>query len=189
MGKIIYYLPSIIFNVAEFLVVILIGELLGLSLSKLMILLLLFAIIRTSLKDAIHYKDWKKCFLMTTLFFTSLFIVAKVDFLLAFLMAIFEAIILTKHGDINDVFMWGGNKLNQDVYDWVRFNPNNQKLLKYEQDLKEYDTQKYIIFEYRFREFKSYSQISKLMDIDVQRISDEIKIISHFIEYSIRLGA
>ena len=53
--------------------------------------------------------------------------------------------------------------------------------------IKKTDKKKYFIFVYRFREFKSYSDISKIMDIDIQRISDEVKIISHFIEYSIRL--
>lgn len=188
MKKYFLNLPSIIFNAVEFLIVILIGELLGLTLSKMIILVLLFAITRMVLKQAMHYKDWKRCLLMTSLFFLSLFVAARVDFSLALLLTIFEALILTGYGNINDMFMWGGNKLNKEVFDWVKFNPNNEKLLKYEQDLKEHDKQKYIIFKYRFREFKSYSDISKLMDIDIQRISDEIKVISHFIEYSIRLG-
>ena len=187
MKKYLIYLPSIIFNVAEFLVVILIGELLGLTVSKLIILVILFAMTRMILKQAMHYKDWKKCFVMTSLFFLSLFVVAKADFMLALVLTIFEALILTGHGNINDMFMWGGNKLNKEVFDWVKFNSDNKKLLEYEKHLKEHDHQKYIIFKYRFREFKSYSDISKLMDIDIQRIADEINIISHFIEYSIRL--
>ena len=82
---------------------------------------------------------------------------------------------------------WGGNDLNKRVYDWVRFNFNNPDLLAYENKLKEVDNRKYIIFKYRFREFKSYSQISKIMKIDIQRISEEINIMSHFIEFSIRM--
>jgi hypothetical protein len=89
--------------------------------------------------------------------------------------------------DLNKLFFWGGNVLNQEVFDWVKFNQNNEKLIEYENNLKKTDKRKYFIFVYRFREFKSYSEISKIMDIDIQRISDEVKIISHFIEYSIRL--
>ena len=187
MKKFLMNLPSIIFNTAEVLVIIIIGFLLELELNKMIILIMLFSITRMILKQAMHYKDWKRCLVMTTLFFVSLFVVAKVDFSLALLLTIFEALILTGYGNINDMFMWGGNKLNKEVFDWVKFNQNNEKLLEYEKHLKEYDHQKYIIFKYRFREFKSYSDISKLMDIDTQRISDEIKVISHFIEYSIRL--
>ena len=187
MEKFVKNLPSIIFNVAEFLIVILIGELLELTIEKMIILVLLFSICRMAFKKALHYKDWKRCILMTSLFFLSLFIVAKSNFLLALILTIFEAMILTGTGNIDDTFMWGGNRLNQEVYDWVRFNPNNERLLKYEQHLKENDKQKYIIFEYRFRKFKSYSEISKLMDIDAPRIAEQLKTISHFIEYSIRL--
>ena len=165
MKKYLNYLPSIIFNIAEVLTVIIIGELLNLEISRMIILMLLFVITRMTLKKAMHYKDWKRCFIMTSLFFFSLFIVAKADFYVALLMTIFEGLILTGHGNINDMFMWGGNKLNKEVFDWVKFNPNNKKLLEYENHLKEYDRQKYIIFKYRFREFKSYSQISSLMDI------------------------
>lgn len=187
MKKIIYYLPSIIFNVAEILIVILIGVLLGLELRRMIMLIVLFSMIRMVVKKAMHYKDWKKCLLMTTLFFTSLIVIAIADFTLTLAMTIFEALILTGHSNIEDMFMWGGNKLNKEVFDWVKFNSQNEKLLKYEQILKENDKQKYYIFYYRFREFKSFSDISKIMDIDTQRISEEIKIISHFIEYSIRL--
>lgn len=187
MKKFIYYLPSIIFNTVEVLTIILIGKLLGLTFEKIIMLLFLFSITRMSVKEAMHYKDWEKCLFMTILFFLSLIIVAKANFTLALVMTIFEALILTGHCNIDDMFMWGGNKLNKEVFDWVKFNPQNEKLLKYEKHLKEYDKQKYYIFKYRFREFKSFSDISKLMDIDTQRISDEVKIISHFIEYSIRL--
>jgi len=187
MKKITYYLPSMIFNIAEVLVVILIGELLSLKVERIIMLVVLFSIIRMTVKKAMHYKDWKKCLLMTTLFFTSLIVVAIADFLLALAMTIFEALILTGHCNIEDMFMWGGNRLNKEVFDWVKFNSQNEKLLKYEQILKENDKQKYYIFYYRFREFKSFSDISKIMGIDTQRISEEIKIISHFIEYSIRL--
>lgn len=187
MDKIMLKIPSILFNIIEILVVILIGKLLKLSLEKMIIIMLLFVIVRTNLKGALHYKDWKRCFVMTTLFFLSLFTVAKVNFILGLLITIFEAAILTGTADIKDMFMWGGNSLNQEVFNWVKFNQDNEKLIKYEQNLKETDRQKYFIFKYRFREFKSYNQIASLMDMDAQRISDEIKIISHFIEYSIRL--
>lgn len=187
MKKFIYYLPSIIFNTAEVLTIILIGKLLGLTFEKIVMLMTLFSITRMSVKEAMHYKDWKKCLFMTTLFFLSLIVIAIADFTLTLAMTIFEALILTGHSNIEDMFMWGGNKLNKEVFDWVKFNPQNEKLLKYEQILKENDKQKYYIFYYRFREFKSFSDISKIMDIDTQRISEEIKIISHFIEYSIRL--
>ena len=63
MKKFIYYLPSIIFNTAEVLVVILIGELLGLTFEKIVMLITLFSITRMSVKEAMHYKDWENVYL------------------------------------------------------------------------------------------------------------------------------
>ena len=83
--------------------------------------------------------------------------------------------------------MWGGNALNNEVFNWVKFNQNNEKLIKYENDLDKTDKRKYFIFRYRFREFRSYNEIAKLMGLPTQRISDELNTMSHFIEYSIRL--
>ena len=187
MEKILYRLPTIFFNLAEILVIILIGKLLELSLNIVVLVVTLFAIIRTTLGGAMHYKHWYRCMIWSTLFFLSLFVVAKVDLLIAICLTAFEGVILTKKGNIKDIFMWSGNALNQEVFDWVKFNQDNQYLKEYEEILKKTDKKKYYIFVYRFKEFKSYSQIAKLMDSDTQRISEEIKIMSHFIEYSIRM--
>lgn len=129
------------------------------------------------------------CLIWSVLLFISYYLLSKVDIKIAVIFTATYVFYSTKANiqDLDKLFFWGGNKLNKEVFDWVKFNPDNEKLLKYEQDLKEHDKQKYYIFKYRFREFKSYSDIAKLMGIDTQRISDEIKIISHFIEYSIRL--
>lgn len=129
------------------------------------------------------------CLIWSVLLFISYYLLSKVDIKIAVIFTATYVFYSTKANiqDLDKLFFWGGNKLNKEVFDWVKFNQNNKKLLEYEKHLKEHDHQKYIIFKYRFREFKSYSDISKLMDMDTQRISDEIKIISHFIEYSIRL--
>lgn len=187
MKRIFYYLPSIIFNVIEFVVIILIGVLLQLKMLDIICIILLFGIIRMLTHSAIHYKNWKLCILWSTLQMSSLFLAHKAGLTVSLITTTFAAVILSKKGDIKDIFMWGGNDLNNAVFNWVKFNQDNDKLKKYETQLKETDKQKYYIFEYRFREFKSYSQIANLMDMNTQRISEEIKVMSHFIEYSIRL--
>lgn len=187
MKRIFYYLPSIVFNAVEFLAIILIGVLLEIKLMDIICIILLFGIIRMLTKSAIHYKSWKLCLFWSTFQMFSLFLVAKVGMSVSILITIFAAVVLSKKGDINDIFMWGGNNLNKTVFDWVKFNQDNEDLMKYEERLKETDKQKYFIFKYRFREFKSFSQIANLMDTSTQRISEEIKVMSHFIEYSIRL--
>lgn len=135
-----------------------------------------------------HYKDWYLCLIWSTLLFISFYLLSKVDIKIAVFSTInfvfFSNISNIK--DLNNLFFWRGSTLNQEVFDWVRFNQDNPKLKEYENKLKETDKKKYYIFKYRFREFKSYNDISSLMEIDVRRITEEIKIISHYIEYSIK---
>ena len=187
MRRIFYYLPSIIFNAVEFLVIILIGVLLEIKFIDIICIILLFGIIRMLTKSAIHYKDWKKCLFWSAFQMFSLFLASKAGMGITVLITVFAAIVLSGKGNISDIFMWGGNNLNRIVFDWVKFNQENENLLKYENMLRETDKQKYFIFRYRFREFKSYSQIANLMNISTQRISEELNVMSHFIEYSIRL--
>ena len=105
------------------------------------------------------------------------------------LLTIFTGFVSTGKADINDMFMWKGSDLNQQVFEWVKFNQDNKKLIEYEHNLEKTDKRKYFIYVYRFKEFKKYSEIAELMETDPQRISDEVKIMSHFIEYSIRLSS
>ena len=186
--KILYYLPSIIFNVAETLAIILIGVLLlKLDILDVIVIILVFAIIRMLTRSAMHYKSWKLCLIWSCMQISFLFLTAKVSFAIGITSTIFAAIILSDKGNISDMFMWGGNTLNNEVFNWVKFNQNNEKLIKYENDLDKTDRRKYFIFRYRFREFRSYNEIAKLMGLPTQRISDELNTMSHFIEYSIRL--
>lgn len=74
MKKILLYLPSVIFNVAEVSIIALIGTLLDLPINEMIVIFLLFAIMRMSLGGAMHYKDWYKCMVWSTLVFLSLFV-------------------------------------------------------------------------------------------------------------------
>lgn len=132
MKRVFYYLPSIIFNVIEFLVIILIGVLLGLRIIDILCIVLLFGIIRMMTHSAIHYKDWRLCILWSTLQMASLFLAYKAGLFVSLIVTSFTAIVLSGKGNINDMFMWGGNTLNKSVFDWVKFNQSNEKLIKYE---------------------------------------------------------
>lgn len=178
----------LVFNLAETFLIFLIGKILGLETNGIIIVMLCFVISRAVFGRALHFKTWYRCLIWSLLILLSLFLILKVDLIVAILFTVFTALIMTGRANINDMYLWGGNKLNAAVYEWVKFNQDNKLLLEYEKKLKETDKRKYYIFVYRFKEFKSYKEISELMELDEQRICDEIKIISHFIEYSIRLN-
>ena len=184
-----YYLPNILFNVFEIFVIFMIGVVLNVPIEYILVIFISFILNKVIFGKSMYYKDWYLCFIWSSLLFTSFYLLSKIDIKIA----VFSTCTFvffsnrTNIKDLNSLFFWGGNKLNTEVFNWVKFNQENAKLKKYEENLKETDKQKYYIFRYRFREFKSYNQIADLMDMDAQRISDEIKIMSHFIEYSIRL--
>ena len=78
--KILRYLPSIIFNVAETIAIILIGVLLlHLNINDIILIILLFGAVRIATHSAMHYKDWKLCLIWSTLQLSSLFLTAKVN--------------------------------------------------------------------------------------------------------------
>lgn len=190
--KFLYYLPSIIFNIAEIVVSIIVGYLLRCKFEDMIISLLLFNLIRNLSKTPIHYKSCILCFIWTEIFYITLFYLSKMNFKVMIICDIFYGIILTNKGDLMKNFqnfgLWGGNSLNKEVMDWVMHNQNNLMLYQYEKNLYNLDKIKYKIFEYRFREARSYNEISDLMNMDIQRINEEIKTITHFIKYSIILN-
>jgi len=181
------FIRVLCFNLLETVIIFLLGKIFNVAISLRIVLMVLFFLTRMIIGKPKHYNKAYRCMIWSALVFVSLYALSSLDFIVIILLTIFTAFISTGKADIQDMFMWGGNKLNNDVYDWVKFNQNNEKLKQYEEKLKQTDKKKYFIFIYRFREFRSYSEISKIMDIDIQRICDEINIMSHFIEYSIRL--
>lgn len=128
MNKFLYRLPSLIFNVAETLAIILIGFSLELDWFEIITILLTFAITRVLTKSAMHYKSWKLCLIWSSLQLFSLFLTVKVNLFIGISFTIFAGIILSGKGNIDDIFQWGGNRLNTEVFDWVKFNQDNEKI-------------------------------------------------------------
>lgn len=183
-------LPNIIFNCFEIFVIIFIGICFNVNIEHILAILIAFILNKLIFGQAMHYKDWKLCLIWSIVVFFSFYLLEKIDIKIA-LFSTISFVFFSKHSNIEDMdnlFFWGGNKINIEVYEWVKYNQDNTKLKQYEDILYKTDKKKYYIFVYRFKEFKSYSQISEIMDMDIQRISEEINIISHFIEYSIRLA-
>lgn len=185
-----YYLPSILFNLFEIAVIIVMGLVFDVKIEHILAIFSAFVLNKMLFGKSMHYKDWYLCLIWSVLLFVSYYLMSKIDVIIA-LVSTINFVFFTNHTDIKNLdklFFWSGNELNQSVYEWVKFNQDNAKLKEYENNLKKTDKRKYFIFVYRFKEFKSFSEIAKLMETDAQRISEEIKIISHFIEYSIRLN-
>lgn len=183
------FVKVLFFNIMETVIIFLLGNIFDVDISIRIMFMVLFFLTRMIIGKPKHYNKAYKCCLWSCLVFLSLYSLSSLDMLAIIILTVFTGYISTGKADINSMFMWGGNDLNKQVFSWVKFNQDNKELIKYEERLKETDKQKYFIFEYRFREFKSFSEIANLMDMTTQRISEEIKVMSHFIEYSIRLDS
>ncbi len=179
MKKILLYLPSIIFNVVEVIVIALIGMLLDLNIQTLAMIFVLFAIIRIKLGGAMHYKDWYKCMMWSALVFLSLFELAKADIIVCILMTVFCACILTSKGNISDIFMWKGKSTKyKDIDEYIKYNSFNDKLIEFEKKIKEQDNLDYLIYKYRFRDNLTFEEIGDKLDIQTNRITEKLDRIS-----------
>lgn len=167
-------LPSLIFNLVETFLLIGMAFLLKIGVKNTIIVFLTFQISRAFFKLPKHYKDWQKCLIWTLLIFTSMFLVAKVDIIVGILVAIFTAYILSGKADFKSKY--------QKLIDYIKFNGLNDKLIKAENNLKELDTIAYAIYKRKFRENKTFKDISDELEITNPRIVEVLdKIYFYFI--------
>lgn len=179
MNKIMFKLPSIIFNLAEIGVILLAGKLLQLKLEIMLIIMVIFVMIRISLGGAMHYKSPYKCAIWSLLVFLSLFVLTNVGFGVSIIMAIFCAFVLTTRGDVNDAFMWKGKETKYaDIEEYIKYNSMETKLIEYENKLKDKDNLTYLIYKYRFKDKMTFAQMSERLDLENPRIVEKLEQIA-----------
>lgn len=176
--------PSIIFNIAEFLVIFLIGILLRLKLEIIILIVITFSILKMSLRKSIHYKSPYKCFIWSALMFLMLFEVAKAGIMISLIMTVFCAYVMTTKADLNDIFMWKGKSTKYDDIDnFIKYHPMDDNLINFENKLKAKDNLSYLIYKYRFIDKLTFSEISEKLDLDNPRIAEKLDNIA----FSLRL--
>lgn len=144
----------IAFDISAFLTFCFFANLLN-SLLVGIILFSVFAIINsfTPNDKRIHADRLLHCFILSIFFLLSCLVVYK--FSLKY-MSNQDSIILScllvilANFSTTECLWWKRNELNARVYEWVRYNLQNQKLLNYKQKLKENDKKKYYIYVYYF---------------------------------------
>ena len=179
MKKLIYYLPSIIFNIAEVLVIFLAGKLLGLRLEAMLVIFGIFVTIRISLGGAMHYKSPYKCAVWSLLMFLSLFVLTNAGLSISIIMSMFCAYILTTKGDIQDGLMWKGKETKySDIEEYIKYNSMETKFIEYEEKLKNQDNLTYLIYKYRFKDKMTFAEISNRLDLENPRIVEKLEQIA-----------
>ena len=171
---------TLIFNLAETLLIILIGKLLNLPINFIIITMLVFMISRGFFGKSLHFKAWYRCLVWSCLILLSLFLVVKVDLKISILFTIFSAFIMTGKSNINDMYLWkpANESKYKDIEEYIKYNKLNTSLLDFEEALKRKDNFLYIIYKYRFKDKMSFSQMAEKLDMDNPRIVEKLNQIA-----------
>lgn len=157
----------LIFNLAETLLIMLIGKLLNLPINFILMVILTFLISRGFAGQSFHFKSWKRCLIWSSLILLSLFLIVKFNFIISILFTIFSAMIMTGRANIDDLYLWTGRTSKyQALKDLVGISPNNPIILDNEEYWRKNYPIRYDIFRYYFRENKTYREIAEIKDFD-----------------------
>lgn len=168
---------TIIFNLAETALILLSGLALHLELKYIAIVMLVFMISRGFFGRPLHFKTWYRCLIWSLLILTSIFVILKVDLVISVLFAIFSAFIMTGKSNIQDMYLWntdGTPSKYADVVEYVKYNRFDDKLIEFEKKLEQLDGIEYLVYKYRFKDEKTFSEISELLDMDNPRIVEKL---------------
>ena len=177
---------AIFVELIEFIIISLVAIFfLKINIINLLIILLTFFISRFSIGSTGHYKivtyfdgGWRRCFFWTASLILSLCLVNRLGIEIAFLFTIFTAYILSGKANIEDISLGWKTKTQKskyyDVEEYVKYNEYNDELLEFEDKVKRRDPKLYLIYKYRFKDHKSFSEISELLDIPTNRITQEL---------------
>lgn len=165
-------LPSYIFSIAETIIVVLIGMLLKLPINYIILVLFTFIITRfiiarSTHNKLIHFKTWYRCLIWSLLVMLSLFVLLHVDLVISITFAIFSAFIMTGKSNIEDMYLWKNSddpSKYQDVIEYVKYNSLDDKLLEFEDKIRNRDKLEYLIYKYKFKENKTFNEMSELLD-------------------------
>ena len=173
--KIKKIIPSLIFNIFETILLIVIAFLLKVGITNTLLIFLTFEISRAFIKMPKHYKQWQKCLCWTATIFSSLFVVSRVDITVGIMCSVFTAYILSGKADIGDMYMWKpqNESVHQPLIDYLKYNAISDEYLLAEKLLKEkVDSKTYLIYKRKFIDGFSYERIAEEFDVANPRIKE-----------------
>ena len=149
------------------------------------VLTIVYLFTRARFEEPIHAYGLNICYVATMIFYILIFVTVTIcneliDKRLVFVMLVAlvmlstfaTSTIPTKMEKLGKIFF--GYKKDESKYqrliDFIRFNGLDDRLLDAEDKLKRLDNQMFIIYKRKFRENKTFSEISKEFDLDNPRI-------------------
>ena len=165
-------ISTLIFNIAETILIFLVGRMLGLETNNIIIVMLCFMVRRGFFGKLLHFKTWYRCLIWSLLILLSLFLILKIDLKISILFSIFSAFIMTGRSNINDMYLWSGKTSKYDALkDLISVSPNNSIVLEHEEYWRKNYPIRYDIFRLYFRENKTYQEIAEIKGFDDNTIT------------------
>lgn len=183
-------ITSLLFNIAETGLIILIGKLLDLPINFILVIMLTFIISRACFGNTMHFKTWYRCLVWSLLIMLGLFLILKVDLILSILFAIFSALIMTGKANIQDMYLWKsqGDSKYSDIEEYVKYNYMSTELMDFEDNLKRRDDLLYLIYKYRFKDHLTFAEISDKLDgMSTARITEYLNQVALAIRISCKI--
>lgn len=171
------FIGSLIFNIAETILIFLIGMSLDIPIKYILVIMLTFMISRGCFGKSLHFKTWYRCLVWSSLLLLSLFVLFHVDLIVSIMFAIFSAFIMTGKSNVYELYLWnnaGAPSKYQDVIDFVKYNEFDDKLLEFEEKIKKRSNLEYLIYKYKFKEDKTFAEMFELLDIETPRIVEHL---------------
>lgn len=170
-------IKRLIFSAAETIIILLLGLALEVEVRHLAIIMLVFLISKSAFGSTLHFKSWYRCLVWSSLVMLSLFVILKIDLVLSILFAIFSAFIMTGRANICELYFWKNNgepSKYQDIQEFIKYNSFDDRLLEFENKLEKQNSVEYLIYKYRFKDGKTFGEISELLDMDGPRVVERL---------------
>ena len=154
------------------------------------ILTIVYLFSRSKFEEPIHAYGLDICYVCTISFYTLIFVTIKlcnlvIDEKITFILLVCLVLLSTfatstlpnKMENLGKVF-FGYKKHDESKYnkliDFIKFNGINPLLIETEERLKNYDMQIYLLYKRKFRENRTFREISEEFDIDNPRIVESL---------------
>ena len=150
----------------------------------------LYLFVRSNFDEPIHARGLNICFILTIVFYLALFVSIKLmifligeNFSLVFaslfnVLGCYATSTVPNRMDEKGKIFFGYKKHDESKYarliEYIKFNGIDPKLLDAEERLKQFSTQTYLIYKRKFRENKTFKEISDEFDIDNPRIVENL---------------
>ena len=169
------FVKVLVFNVAEAIVIFLLGKLFGVDVSIRIMFMVTFFCTRMVIGSPKHYNKAYRCAVWSCLVFLSLYLLSTLDLLATIMLTIFTAFISTGKADIDGAFMWKGKESKySDIDEYIKYNEYDNKLIEFEKKVKEKADLDFLIYKYRFKENLTFEEIGDRLDIPTNRITEKL---------------